>query len=55
MKKQKLSIKSNWDKNLTLSPESKQMIKGGQLSALRCVLRSVKTYCEKDPETVFTS
>ncbi len=54
MKKQKLTIKDNWDKNLTLSPESKHMIKGG-LSALRCVLRSVKTYCDKDTETVFTS
>jgi hypothetical protein len=53
MKKQKLSIKNNWDKNLTLSPENKQMIKGG-LSAERCVLRSVKTYCEKDTEIVFT-
>ncbi len=52
MKKQKLSIKSNWDKNLTLSPESKQMIKGG-LSAQRCIDKSVRGYCEKSEDSIY--
>lgn len=45
MKKQKLSIKNNWDKNLTLSENNKQMIKGG-LSAQRCIDKSIANYCK---------
>jgi hypothetical protein len=51
MKKQKLSIKNNWDKNLTLSPENKQMIKGG-LSAQRCIDKSVRGYCEISDKSI---
>lgn len=36
MKKKKLAIESNWDKNLTLSDKSKQAIKGGASNGWDC-------------------